>query len=184
MVVMLRRGAGARRYDPSTGAEILRRHLGTGSVRDLEIFGEAGRQQVAAILDSGLYVWKPASDSVTRLSDPTDTDPARLFKVCAYRWAGRTWLASAYTDGYIATWDLDSPDAEATVQQAHDGPIWSLISTHAGDGEPIVVSGASATRSVMPGRGEIMMNVTGGEGPCGPSPMRIRRPASPSSAAG
>ena len=133
-------------YDPATGAQVLAQRLGEGSVKDLEVFGGAGAERVAAVLDSGLYVWTPGDGSVDRLPDPADQDPSRLFKVCAYDWAGRTWLASAYTDGYIATWDLAEPDAAPTVQAAHDGPIWSLISTVDGDGEPIVVSGGSDRR--------------------------------------
>jgi WD40 repeat protein len=133
-------------YDPSTGDQVMSRRLGPGSIKDLEVFGEAGRQAVAAILDSGLYLWQPSDDEVIRLPDPPEMDSSRLFKVCAYWLAGRSWLVSAYTDGYLATWDLDSPEAEPKLQRAHDGPIWSLISTHDGDGEPIVVSGGSDRR--------------------------------------
>ena len=106
-------------YDPSDGRLVVNRPLGTGSVKDLEILGD----RVAAVLDSGLVVWDPDRDAVVRLPDPADMDPARLFKVCAYPLAGREWLVGAYTDGYLATWDVADPRADPVVQHAHDGPI-------------------------------------------------------------
>ncbi len=132
-------------YDPTDGEQVVAQHLGDGAVKDLEVFVDGGRQLVAAVLDSGLYLWDRNSTDVTRLPDPTGLDPSRLFKVCAYEWVGRTWLVCAYTDGYLASWDLAQPDATPIVQLAHDGPIWSLISTDA-DGEPIVVTGGSDRR--------------------------------------
>jgi WD40 repeat protein len=126
-------------YDPSTGDQVLSRQLGTGSVKDLAVWG----QGVAAILDSGVYVWRPDTGVVTRLPDPDGLAPAMLFKLCAYRSGDRQRVACAYTDGHIATWNLDDRDAAPTTQRVHDGPIWSLIATDDAAGEAIVVSGGS-----------------------------------------
>ena len=132
-------------YDPTDGSQVLGKALGAGGVKDLEVL-DGDRQQVAAALDSGLYLWTPATDDVVALPDPEDLDASRLFKVCGYGASGRTWLACAYTDGYIATWDLAHPDVAPVVQRAHDGPIWSLISTVDSEGDPIIVSGGSDRR--------------------------------------
>jgi WD40 repeat protein len=136
-------------YDPVEGAQTLRRAIGPGTIKDLEVYGPQSDLIVAAVLDSGLYLWRTGDGSVTRLRDPADLDPSRMFKVCAYEHGGRTWLTCAYTDGYLATWDADRPEAAPVAQLAHDGPIWSLISADgdgAGPGEPIVVSGGSDRR--------------------------------------
>ena len=126
--------------DPANGTQVMRRALGAGSVKDLAVFGDPGAQTVAATLDSGVYLWQPAAGAVTRLPDPAELDSSRVFKLCAFTFAGRRWLACAYTDGYLATWDLDNPAEAPTVQGGHDGPIWSLVASDDG-GEPIVVSG-------------------------------------------
>jgi WD40 repeat protein len=133
-------------YDPADGRQVIGHELGAGSVKDLEVYQDGGRWMVAAVLDGGLHVWSPDAGTVRRLADPPEMDPSRLFKVCAYHWADRPWLAAAYTDGYIATWDVRNPDVAPIVQRAHDGPIWSLISTVDHDEEPIVVSGGSDRR--------------------------------------
>jgi WD40 repeat protein len=135
-----------RGYDPTTGARVLRRALGDGSVKDLNVFGDEGAETVAAVLDSGVYLWGRGTESVARLPDPAELDSARLLKLCAYSYANRQWLACAYTDGYIATWDLDNQETAPIVQRAHDGPIWSLMACDDGTGEPIVVSGGSDRR--------------------------------------
>lgn len=133
-------------YDPASGAETLRRAIGVGSIKDIEVYGPSEAQTVVSVLDSGLYLWRLADDTVTRLPDPADLDPSRLFKACAYEWAGRSWIACAYTDGHIAIWDAERVEQTPHAQRAHDGPIWSLISAADGSGEPIVVSGGSDRR--------------------------------------
>ncbi len=132
-------------YDPATGAALLSRSLGAGSVKDLAMFGPPDARVVAAVLDSGVHLWRLAEDEVVRLPDPHELDPNRLFKVCAYEWAGRQRLACAYTDGYLAVWDAAPTTAEPAVQRGHDGPIWSLVATADGD-RPIVVTGGSDRR--------------------------------------
>jgi WD40 repeat protein len=131
-----------RGYDPVTGTQVLRRALGGGAVRDLAVFGAAGSENVAAILDSGLHVWTPSSDAVRRLANPDALDPTRLFKLCAY--ANR--ITCAYTDGFLATWDVTEPSRPPIVQQAHDGPIWSVIAAQDADDGWMVISGGSDRR--------------------------------------
>ncbi|MEV4410668.1 P-loop NTPase fold protein [Catellatospora sp. NPDC049609] len=132
-----------RCYDPATGALVSSRRLGPGGVKDLDEFGENGARAVVAVLDSGVYLWHLEADEVTRLPDPPDSDPARLYRTCAYRAAATQWVTCAYTDGQLATWDLGR--GTSALQRAHDGPIWSLIVTADGeDGDtPIVVSGGA-----------------------------------------
>ncbi|HLL69171.1 MAG TPA: P-loop NTPase fold protein [Micromonosporaceae bacterium] len=133
------------RYDPVTGARLSRLPLGKGPVRDLATFTDGSARGVAAVLENGLHVWWPDSDDVTALPGPPDRESNRMFKVCAYTHAERPHLACAYTDGYIATWDLSRP-ASPTAQPAHEGQIWSLIAATDDDGLPIVVSGAADAR--------------------------------------
>ncbi|MEJ3747161.1 P-loop NTPase fold protein [Actinomycetes bacterium KLBMP 9797] len=133
-------------YDPATGAELFGHALGTGSVRDLAVYPTPDGPAVAAILDSGLHLWRPEGGPATRLPDPPEREPSRLFKVCAYAVGDRQYVAAAYTDGYLATWDLHRPDAVPTAQRAHDGQIWSMIAAQDGDGTSIVVSGAADRR--------------------------------------
>jgi WD40 repeat protein len=136
-----------RGYDPATGEQPLDRTLGAGSVKDLAVYGEPGAQTVVAVLDSGVHLWRLDSGTIERLPDPDDLDPSRLFKSCAYQSAGRQRVTCAYTDGYLATWDLEL--GGVVVQRAHDGPIWSLIVTDDGEddsGVPVVVTGGSDRR--------------------------------------
>lgn len=138
-----------RAYDPSTGEVRYHRVIGHGPVKDLDFYGERGSPEftVVAILDSGVYLWNPQSGEVDRLPDPPGLEPQRMFKVCAYAVAGRPGVCCAYTDGRIANWDpLTGGAGEPAVQHAHDGPIWSLITTIDDDGRPIVVSGGSDRR--------------------------------------
>jgi WD40 repeat protein len=133
-------------YDPVTGSEVINQRLGVGSIKDLEVYATTDGPAVAAVLESGLYLWRPGTQTATRLPDPPGREPGRLFKVCAYTSGDRQYLTCAYTDGYFATWDLAETDADPTMQLAHDGPIWSLLSTEDGDGQSIVVSGSSDRR--------------------------------------
>jgi WD40 repeat protein len=132
-----------RCYDPATGELVRERTLGAGGVKDLDEFGDGAARTVVAVLDSGVYLWDLADDSVERLPDPPDSDHRRLYRTCAYRAAGTQWVTCAYTDGQLATWDVGRGGCAA--QRAHDGPIWSLIVTADGeDGDvPIVVSGGA-----------------------------------------
>jgi WD40 repeat protein len=132
-------------YDPATGEQAFTHVFGGGSVRDLEVFGEAGSQSVLAALDEGLRLWVPGTGEVGRLDDPAGLESHRLLKVCAYLSEGRYWVTGGYTDGHLATWELLSGRAPV-AQRAHDGPIWSVIAAHDGGG-PMVISGGSDRRA-------------------------------------
>jgi WD40 repeat protein len=133
-------------YDPTTGEQVFQHQLGAGSVRDVATYPTPDGPAVAAILDSGLHVWRPGGGPPARLPDPPERAASRLFKVCAYEAADRQFVACAYTDGFIATWDLDRPEDVPTAQPAHEGQIWSLVAAQDGDGASIVVSGAADRR--------------------------------------
>src|SRR3982074_722190 len=59
-------------YDPTNGNQMLSRAFGSGPVTDLAVVGEAGAQTVAAILDSGVYLWRPDAGTVSALAEPDD----------------------------------------------------------------------------------------------------------------
>src|SRR5262249_31722771 len=69
---------------------------------------------------------------------------ARPFRICFSGNDRARYLVCAFTDGWLAAWNLDAVDQEPNWRQAHSGPIWTLIDLDDYDRrEPLVASGGS-----------------------------------------
>ncbi|NUT23001.1 MAG: hypothetical protein HOV77_27875 [Hamadaea sp.] len=135
-----------RLFDLATGRQAAEQRVGEGAVQDVAVGVLAdGTQVVGAIHDDGVVLWMPGSAEVTPLPDSAGGGEVRPFKICAYRALGSQWLACAYNDNSMATWDLHDLDRGRVSRQSrvHGGQIWSLIAVDEPASGYVVASGSA-----------------------------------------
>jgi len=135
-----------RLYDPGSGELVAAKRAGDGAVQDVAAAVLAdGTQVVAAIHDDGVMLWDPRSETALTLPDSAGGGNVRPFKICAYRALGSQWLACAYNDNSMATWNLDDLDRGRVGRQpkVHGGQIWSLIAVDEPGSGYVVASGSA-----------------------------------------
>jgi len=133
-----------RLYEPQTGALRRQQQIGDGAIRDLAVAEWSGCMRVAVASEGGIRLWAPEG----RDTDPVKFVPrpqrARPFRICFSGSDSARYLVCAFTDGWLAAWNLDAVDQEPSWRQAHSGPIWTLIDLDDDDRrEPLVASGGS-----------------------------------------
>ncbi len=115
-------------WDPRTQGGEPPLTCGTGEVRDFAVgVGPDGGEIVVIARQTGVCVWQPGTTTFTELSSPDIEVGAFPFKVSVYRHQRRQYAACALTNGFVAVWDLATPDAAPVFSAVHNGPIWSII---------------------------------------------------------
>jgi WD40 repeat protein len=116
-----------RQYEPQTGALRRQQQIGDGAIRDLAVAERSGSVLVAVASEGGVRLWATEG----RDTEPVKFEPrpqrARPFRICFSGDDSARYLVCAFTDGWLAAWNLDAVDQEPNWRQAHSGPIWTLI---------------------------------------------------------
>ena len=133
-----------RQYDPQTGALRRQQQIGDGAIRDLAVTERSGGMLVAAASEGGIRLWRAEGDDTEPVKFVPRPQRARPFRICFSGADSARYLVCAFTDGWLAAWNLDAVDQEPSWRQAHSGPIWTLIDLEDDDRrEPLVASGGS-----------------------------------------
>ena len=133
-----------RQYDPQTGALRRQQQMGDGAIRDLAVAERSGSMLVAAASEGGIRLWTAEGHDTEPVKFVPRPQRARPFRICFGGSDSARYLVCAFTDGWLAAWNLDAVDQEPSWRQAHSGPIWTLIDLKDDDRrEPLVASGGS-----------------------------------------
>ena len=133
-----------RQYDPQSGALRRQQQIGDGAIRDLAVAERSGCMLVAAASEGGIRLWTAEGHDTEPVKFVPRPQRARPFRICFGGSDSARYLVCAFTDGWLAAWNLDAVDQEPSWRQAHSGPIWTLIDLKDDDRrEPLVASGGS-----------------------------------------
>jgi WD40 repeat protein len=99
---------------------------------------------VAAASEGGIRLWTAEGHDTEPVKFVPRPQRARPFRICFTEADSARYLVCAFTDGWLAAWNLDAVDQEPSWRQAHSGPIWTLVDLEDDDRrEPLVASGGS-----------------------------------------
>jgi WD40 repeat protein len=133
-----------RQYEPQTGALRRQQQIGDGAIRDLAVAERSGSMVVAVASEGCVRLWATEGRDTEPVKFVPRPQRARPFRICFSGDESARYLVCAFTDGWLAAWDLDAVDQEPNWRQAHSGPIWTLIDLDDDDRrEPLVASGGS-----------------------------------------
>ena len=94
--------------------------------------------------EGGVRLWATEGRDTEPVKFMPRPQRARPFRICFSGDDSARYLVCAFTDGWLAAWNLDAVDQEPNWRQAHSGPIWTLIDLDDDDRrEPLVASGGS-----------------------------------------
>jgi WD40 repeat protein len=133
-----------RQYEPQTGALRRQQQIGDGAIRDLAVAERSAGMVVAVASEGGVRLWATEGRDTEPVKFMPRPQRARPFRICFSGDDRARYLVCAFTDGWLAAWNLDAVDQEPNWRQAHSGPIWTLIDLDDDDRrEPLVASGGS-----------------------------------------
>lgn len=133
-----------RQYEPQTGALRRQQQIGDGAIRDLAVTERSGSMLVAVASEGGLRLWPTDGRGTVPVKFAPRPQRARPFRICFSGDDNARYLVCAFTDGWLAAWNLDAVDQEPNWRQAHSGPIWTLVDLDDDDRrQPLVASGGS-----------------------------------------
>src|SRR5215469_2816591 len=135
-----------RQYDPQTGALRRQQQMGDGAIRDLAVAERSGCMLVAAACEGGIRLWTAEGHDTEPVKFVPRPQRARPFRICFSGADSARYLVCAFTDGWLAAWNLDAVDQEPSWRQAHSGPssTWRTTIDASRSSRPVAPTGRCA----------------------------------------
>ena len=111
-----------RQYEPQTGALRRQQQIGDGAIRDLAVAERSGSMVVAVASEGGVRLWATEGRDTEPAKFVPRPQRARPFRICFSGDESARYLVCAFTDGWLAAWNLDAVDQEPGLRQAQQRP--------------------------------------------------------------